>query len=252
MESNASMLLKNQTCLITGASRGIGLAISTLFAQNGARVILTGRDNTRLNDVITTLPVFSLPHLSFNLDVTKEVEIVQLFKHLHSENIYINCLVNNAGIMEDSTLQMVKPELIHRIYGTNVFGPIMASQYALKSLIKHRGGSIINLSSIIGTNGNSGQSVYGSSKSAIIGFTKSLSKELAPLNIRVNAIAPGFIDTDMTKGMNPRFYEKNLNAIGMKRIGTPLDVARVALFLASDLSEYVTGQTIGVDGGMII
>jgi 3-oxoacyl-[acyl-carrier protein] reductase len=108
------------------------------------------------------------------------------------------------------------------------------------------------MTSIIGTNGNLGQTIYGSSKTAIIGFTKSLSKELASLNVRVNAIAPGFIDTDMTKNMDPKFYEKNLQTIGMRRIGKPEDVAKVALFLASDLSAYVTGQVIGVDGGMII
>jgi len=141
---------------------------------------------------------------------------------------------------------------IHNIYETNVFGTIYCTQLSLKSFLRKRGGSIINLSSIIGTNGNSAQSVYGSSKAAVIGFTQSLSKELAPLNIRVNALAPGFIDTDMTRGMKPEFYEKNMASIGMRRMGKPEDVAKVALFLASDLSEYVTGQIIGVDGGMII
>lgn len=154
--------------------------------------------------------------------------------------------------MEDATLQMVKPEAIENIYSTNVYGTIYPSQQAIKPLIRNKGGSIINLTSIIGTNGNKGQTVYGSSKSAIIGFTKSLSKELAPLNIRVNAIAPGFIDTDMTKGMDENFYKKNISSIGMQRIGKPEDVARLALFLASDLSSYITGQIIGVDGGMII
>jgi 3-oxoacyl-[acyl-carrier protein] reductase len=154
--------------------------------------------------------------------------------------------------MKDATLQMVKPELIRDIYETNVYGTILPTQYALKSFLRKRGGSVINMTSIIGTNGNLGQTIYGSSKTAIIGFTKSLSKELASLNVRVNAIAPGFIDTDMTKNMDPKFYEKNLQAIGMRRIGKPEDVAKVALFLASDLSAYVTGQVIGVDGGMII
>ena len=192
------------------------------------------------------------PHIVFKMDVTNEDEILQVFKALHEQRLFINCLVNNAGVMEDATLQMVKTELIHKIYNTNVFGTILPSKHAIKGLLRNRGGSVINLSSIIGTNGNHGQSIYGSSKTAIIGFTKSLSKELAPLNIRVNAIAPGFIDTDMTKGMDGKFYEKNLKSIGMRRLGQPEDVAKVALFLASDLSAYVTGQVIGVDGGMII
>jgi 3-oxoacyl-[acyl-carrier protein] reductase len=175
-----------------------------------------------------------------------------VFEALSAQKIYIDCIVNNAGIMKDATLQMVKPELIRDIYETNVYGTILPTQYALKSFLRKRGGSVINMTSIIGTNGNLGQTIYGSSKTAIIGFTKSLSKELASLNVRVNAIAPGFIDTDMTKNMDPKFYEKNLQAIGMRRIGKPEDVAKVALFLASDLSAYVTGQVIGVDGGMII
>jgi 3-oxoacyl-[acyl-carrier protein] reductase len=163
-----------------------------------------------------------------------------------------NALVNNAGIMKDAVLTMASTALIEEIYRVNVFGSIMMAQQAAKMMLKQRHGSIINMTSIIGTHGNAGQSIYGSSKSAIISFTKSLAKELAPFNIRVNAIAPGFIETDMTKNMDPKFFDKNLNSIGMKRLGQPLDVARVALFLMSELSEYVTGQVIGVDGSMVI
>ena len=246
------MLLKNQTCLVTGASRGIGKSICSIFAENGARLILTGRDLDDLRNVSEELPNRHLKHLYFQMNVQNTQQIESVFKELKKSNIHINTLVNNAGIMEDATLQMVKPEAIENIYSTNVYGTIYPSQQAIKPLIRNKGGSIINLTSIIGTNGNKGQTVYGSSKSAIIGFTKSLSKELAPLNIRVNAIAPGFIDTDMTKGMDENFYKKNISSIGMQRIGKPEDVARLALFLASDLSSYVTGQIIGVDGGMII
>jgi 3-oxoacyl-[acyl-carrier protein] reductase len=246
------MLLYKKICLVTGASKGIGRAICTLFASQGARIVLTGRNRESLADLAADLPQHSGTHLIFKMDVTNEDEIVKVFRELHEQKVFINCIVNNAGVMEDATLQMVKTELIHKIYNTNVFGTMLPSQHAIKAFIRNRGGSVINLSSIIGTNGNHGQSIYGSSKSAVIGFTKSLSKELAPLNIRVNAIAPGFIDTDMTKGMDEKFYEKNLKSIGMRRLGEPEDVANVALFLASDLSEYVTGQVIGVDGGMII
>ena len=245
------MLLQGKTILITGASRGIGKAIAELFAQEGAHLILTARSLETLVELKKSLPNPD-SHRCFSMDVSKESEIIDVFQQLQQEKIQLFGLVNNAGVMIDSTLQMYKTQDMLDLYQVNVFGSILVAKYAIKFLVKNRGGSIINLSSIIGTNGNHGQSVYGSSKSAIIGFTKSLSKELAPLNIRVNAIAPGFIDTEMTKGMDPKFYERNLGLIGMRRIGNPLDVAKTALFLASDLSSYVTGQTIGVDGGMVI
>jgi len=246
------MMLQNKIVLITGAAKGIGRAIAELFANEGARLVLTGRNVEALETLTATLLPHADGHLVYTMDVREIDSIRQVFEALSAQKIYIDCIVNNAGIMKDATLQMVKPELIRDIYETNVYGTILPTQYALKSFLRKRGGSVINMTSIIGTNGNLGQTIYGSSKTAIIGFTKSLSKELASLNVRVNAIAPGFIDTDMTKNMDPKFYEKNLQAIGMRRIGKPEDVAKVALFLASDLSAYVTGQVIGVDGGMII
>ncbi len=246
-------LLEGKTAIITGASRGIGKAIAETFAKNGADLILIARNIAALKDVKSELESsYSIHCHIFEADVKNPDTLKQLFADLNEKKIVADILVNNAGIMTDSTLQMVKPELIADIFSTNVNGTIFASQFALKGFLKKRKGSIINLSSIIGTNGNLGQSIYGSSKAAVIGFTKSLSKELASLQIRVNAIAPGFIDTDMTRNMSKPFYDKNLQNIGMKRIGKPEDIANVALFLASDLSEYVTGQVIGVDGGMII
>jgi 3-oxoacyl-[acyl-carrier protein] reductase len=245
-------MLKNKVILITGASRGIGKAIAEIFAENGARIILTGRDSKLLDKLIDTLPPHPDNHLSFQMDVKDYTSIKNVFDSLMREKLYIDVLVNNAGIMKDSTLQMVKSDLIEETFRTNVYGTIYPSQFALKAFMRKRGGSIINLSSIIGIRGNSGQTIYSSSKSAIIGFTKSLSKEVAGLNIRVNTIAPGFIDTELNAGTEDRIYEKTLSSIGMKRMGLPSEVAKVALFLASDLSSYVTGQIIGVDGGMVI
>ena len=244
-------MLKEKTALITGAFRGIGKAIAILFAEQGANLVLLDLlDLKALKNEIEEK--YQSKVITFQTDVGDEDKLKEIFTILNKEKIFLDVLVNNAGIMQDAVLQMVKTEMIKDIYNINVFGTIFATKFSIKSMLRKRKGSIINLSSIIGTNGNLGQSIYSSSKSAIIGFTKSLSKELASLNIRVNAIAPGFINTDMIKNMDQKFYDKNINSIGMKRIGQPEDVARVALFLASDLSEYVTGQVIGVDGGMII
>jgi 3-oxoacyl-[acyl-carrier protein] reductase len=246
-------MLQGKTVLITGASKGIGEATAKLIYENGASLVLLSRNLDRLNQIKDELLVNKQGEVyCFKTDVRNHDEIISVFDSLKSNKIIIDAVVNNAGIMEDATLSMVQDDSIERIYQTNVFSSFYVCQLAIKHLVRKRKGSIINLSSIIGTNGNSGQTVYGSSKTAMIGFTKSLSKELAPLNIRVNAVAPGFIDTDMTKDMNEDFYQKNVNSIGMRRIGKPMDVAKVILFLVSDMSEYVTGQVIGVDGGMII
>lgn len=252
MELFSDKTLQGKTVLITGATKGIGKSIATIFACNGARIILTGRNIHLLEDIKCGLQKHTEDHMTFEMDVANVENIKDVFKSLNHQKITIDCLVNNAGIMKDATLMMSTSKDLNDTFSTNVFGTIETTKFALKSLIKNKKGSIINISSIIGINGASGQSVYSSSKSAILGFTKSLSKELAPLNIRVNAIAPGFIDTDLTAGRDDLFYEKNINNIGMKRFGTPKDVAMVALFLASDFSDYVTGQTIGVDGGMLI
>ncbi len=247
------MLLKDKTVLITGASKGIGRATALLSAEEGAHLVLLSRDINKLSGLKKEIEEkYKSTVIIFKADVREQETLKNIFKELNTLKIFIDVLVNNAGIMNDAVLQIVKPSMIKDIYETNVFGSMYVAQLGITSMLRKRKGSIINISSIIGTNGNIGQSVYGSSKSAIIGFTKSLSKELSPINIRVNAVAPGFIDTDMTKSMDKKYYEKNIQSIGMKRIGQPEDVAKVILFLASDLSEYVTGQIIGVDGGMII
>jgi 3-oxoacyl-[acyl-carrier protein] reductase len=246
-------MLKDKVALITGGANGIGQATAIKFLENGATVIIIDNNRDKLIEFVDTCDSEYISRIfTYCGDVSDQNRLKFIFNDIKDINLSIDILVNNAGIMQDATLQTVTSELIKNIYDVNVFGTIYVTQLAMKSMIKKRKGSIINLSSIIGTNGNSGQTVYSSSKSAIIGFTKSLSKELAPLNIRVNAVAPGFIDTDMTKNIDSKYHDKNVNSIGMKRIGTAEDVAKVILFLASDMSEYVTGQVIGVDGGMII
>lgn len=246
-------LLSGKVVMITGASKGIGRASALKCAEFGADLILVSRDLEKLETLKQEVEsAFGIRAFVYSCDITENDQIVALFKKINEQKISIDCLLNNAGVMIDATLQVVRPELIKKIYDTNVFAIMYLSQLAMKSMLRKRKGSIINMTSIIGTNGNAGQVVYGSSKSAVIGITKSLAKELAPFQIRVNAIAPGFIDTDMTKDMEEKFKEKNIASIGMKKFGQPTDIANVVVFLASDLSDYITGQVIGVDGGMII
>jgi len=246
------MMLPGKQIMITGASRGIGRAAALLLASEGAQVILLARSLDQLEKLRDEIKSAGGNSLVYKADVSQAEAVSEVFEDLNRQKIYLDSLVNNAGIMKDAVIQMAGQDMTREIYETNVFGMMHVTRLAVKSILKKRGGSIVNMSSIVGVYGNLGQSVYASSKSAIIGYTKSLSKELASLQIRVNALAPGFIDTDMIKNMDSRFYERNLQSIGMKRIGTPEDVAKAILFLCSDLSSYVTGQIIGVDGGMVL
>ena len=246
------ILLNNKTTLITGASKGIGKAIAYRFASEGSRIILVSRDLRQLESIKSQLPNNRLEHLAYGVDISEAIEVEQLFKSLKSNGINIDILVNNAGIMNSSLLIMSKLEDISSVIGTNLLGTIFVTKSAVKLMLRNRSGSIINLSSILGLNGSAGQSIYSASKSGVIGFTKSMSKELASLNIRVNAIAPGFIETDLTVGLKTEVKEKTIANIGMNRIGNTEDVANLALFLASDESKYITGQIINVDGGMLI
>jgi len=247
------MLLKDKLALITGSTQGIGYAIAKLFASNGSHLILLARNLEKLQQQKALLEQqFNVRVHVFQTDVSNPDEVKKTFDIITQNKLLLDVVVNNAGIMVDAPLLMLKPEMLHNNINVNLYGSFYVTQAAVKSLIRNKGGSIINLTSIIGKNGSAGQSAYAASKSGVIGFTTSLSKELAPLNIRVNAIAPGFIETQMVASINEKAREKTLANIGMKRAGTPEDVAKVALFLASDLSAYVTGQVIGVDGGMII
>lgn len=247
------MLLKGKTALITGASKGIGRASAFLFAEQGADLILLSRSEDVLNELKTDIQTKSHVNVHvFAIDISKEDQVKACFKEIFSRKLQIHILFNNAGILKDGIFLMVKPESIQEIYNTNVFGLLSVSQLAIKSMMRSGGGSIINVSSIAGTNGSVGQVVYASSKTAVIGITKSLAKEFAQFNIRVNAIAPGLIDTDMTREFEEATLTRLKSTIGMRRMGTPEDVANVALFLASDLSAYVTGEIIGVHGGMVI
>lgn len=246
------MLLKDKIALITGATRGIGLCTARRYCEEGAKVFLNGRDEIKLASVIDELKAKGYDAEPLVFDVSDPDQVKDAFRALLKKTKKLDILVNNAGILDDALIGMVSVEQVHNTFAVNTFSTIYLSQYASRLMQRSGGGSIINLASIIGTNGNAGQAVYGGSKSAVIGITKSLAKELAGNQIRVNAIAPGFIETDMACSIPTEKFQERMDSIAMNRIGQPEDIANTAVFLGSDLSSYVTGQVIGVDGGMLI
>lgn len=246
-------LLQGQHVLITGASRGIGAAIARLFAQHGAVLYLNARHLEPLQvlaaelkrdyDAVCSLHCF---------DISDADAVKQGFQALFKQTKRLDVLINNAGVLSSGLLPMVSPAQLQQAFATNSMGALYCCQYASRLMQRQQTGSIINMTSIMGTDGARGQAVYSASKAAVIGMTKALAKELAPHHIRVNAIAPGLIATDMAEEMTAEQYQQRLASIGMGYIGQPEQVANTALYLASSMAEYVTGQVIGVDGGMTV
>lgn len=252
MEST-SRLLEGKVCLVTGASRGIGQETVRVFAEEGARVYANARRMGELDASCQELSQrYATRVVPLYFDVKDTQEAKKALLQINREEKHLDVLVNNAGIMQDALIGMVQQQTIQDVFETNVFAVIQMTQMATRLLQRSSGGSIINLSSIVGVQGNAGQIVYAASKGAVISMTKTAAKELAEKNIRVNAIAPGMIDTDMFRAIGEERMQKRLSSIGMRRLGEPLDVARVCLFFASDLSAYISGQILGVDGCAII
>ena len=246
-------LLSGKSALITGAGRGIGRAMAERFAAEGATLFLAVRNIEQGMLLAGELQAkHGIDCHALSCDVADADSVKTLFRELFSHSKTLDVLVNNAGVLDDALIGMVTPAQVERTFASNSFSVLYCSQYAARMMQRAGGGSIINLASIIGRVGNAGQAVYGGSKAAVIGITQSLAKELAPQQIRVNAIAPGFIDTDMAHSLPDDKFQQRLQSIAMGRIGSADEVAKVALFLASELSSYVTGQVIGVDGGMLI
>ncbi len=239
--------LKGKTAVITGASRGIGKAIAEKLFEAGATVILIARNEEKLKQLSEKLN--NSPY--YPLDITDREKVVQVFKEIQKEYT-IDILVNNAGITRDNILMMMKEEEIDCVIDTNLKSVFFITKQVLRKMLKQRSGRIINITSVIGLMGNPGQSNYAASKAGIIGFTKSLAKEIGSRNITVNAIAPGFIETDMTEGLPEENRKAMLETIPLKRTGTPEDIANAVLFLASDLASYITGTVLNVSGGMYI
>jgi 3-oxoacyl-[acyl-carrier protein] reductase len=247
-------MLRGKIAFITGGNRGIGWAIAKKYAENGCIVIINGKSNEKLlkERLITLKRITDLEHDALLFDVSNPVSVKDNYHKIFSKYKKLDILVNNAGVMKDSSLLTINGDIIYDTYSVNVNGMIYNMQYAIKLMQRNNCGTIINISSILGVNGGAGQIVYAGSKAAVIGMTKSAAKELAGKNIRANAIAPGFIDTDLIEYIPQAMKEKSIESIKMGRIGEANDVANAALFFASELSSYVTGQVLGVDGGMLI
>jgi len=249
-------LLKGKTALVTGGTAGIGKAIASLFAEQGANVAICGTNKERAEQTVLEIEkVKADPEQKiryFLLDVAKTKEVEEAIGKLVEEWGKIDILVNNAGITRDNLLMRMSEEDWDRVVEVNLKSIYNTCRALCRPMMKSRAGSIINITSVIGLMGNAGQVNYAASKSGMIGFTKSLAKELAGRGIRANCIAPGYIETQMTDGLTPQVKEQILTKIPLSRIGQPRDIAQAALYLASDLSSYVTGQVIAVDGGMVM
>lgn len=246
--------LSGRNAFVTGASRGIGRASAEVLARAGANVILGYRTSEQeATETATQIEAsYGVQAMAVSCDSADPEQIRAAYKQIRDRFKTLDVLVNNAGILEDALIGMISDDVVNRTLAVNTAGPIHHLQAAARLMRKSESASIINLASIIGRVGNTGQVVYSASKAAVIGFTYSASKELAPQGIRVNAIAPGFIDTDMTRSLEQDKYDERVASVKMGRAGTAEDVADTVLFLASDLSTYVTGQVIGVDGGMLV
>ena len=239
--------LKDQCIMVTGSSRGIGSAIVKHLSQMEARVAVTYSSSKKeAQEVFQELD--GSGHLLLELDVTKPESITKAFDQFMAHFGTLSALVNNAGITKDTLLLRMKNEDFDSVLKTNLYGSFYCSKEAAKYMIKNRKGSIINISSVVAQIGNPGQANYVASKAAIEGLTRSMANELAGRNIQVNAIAPGFIQTEMTKQLNPKQMEAITSKIPLKKLGTPQDVAETVAFLLS--SKYITGQVIAVNGGL--
>lgn len=239
--------------VVTGASRGIGRAIACKLAQSGMDVVVNYAGNEALaSETVKLCESYGVKAVAIKADVSDKAQVDELFAKVKADFGGVDVLVNNAGVTKDGLIIGLKEEDFDAVISTNLKGAFLCSQSAAKMMIRKKSGCIVNLSSIVGIHGNAGQTNYSASKAGVIGLTKSLAKELSGRHIRVNAVAPGFIDTDMTSVLNEEQKEAMKGQIPLGDIGSPEDIANAVAFLVSKEASYITGQVISVDGGMNI
>ena len=244
---------ERKVVFVTGGSRGIGKAIALKYAQNGYNVVINYvSDKTNVEELQEEFTKLNVECLIEKADVSKSEEVEQIVKKTIEKFKKIDVLINNAGITRDGLLMRMKEEDFDKVIEINLKGTFLVTKSVIPYMLKKRDGKIINLASVVGVTGNAGQCNYSASKAGIIGFTKSIAKELASRNIRANAIAPGFIDTDMTSVLSDEVKDSINAQIPMKRMGTAQEIANVAYFLGCEESLYITGQVINIDGGMVM
>lgn len=246
-------MLKGKNIIVTGTTRGIGREIALTLAQNGANIAMNYRNlNSEVEDLINEIKSFGVDALAIKCDVSITEEVDNFVKEVKSHYNTIDVLVNNAGITKDGLIIRMKEEDFDDVLDVNLKGTFNTTKSVSSIMVRQKYGKIINISSVVGIAGNAGQCNYAASKAGVIGFSKSVARELASRNINVNVVAPGYINTDMTKNLPDKVKEEIIKSIPMKKIGDPREVANLVLFLSSNLSDYITGQVINVDGGMVM
>ncbi|MFT8315390.1 MAG: 3-oxoacyl-[acyl-carrier-protein] reductase [Clostridium sp.] len=245
--------LTNKIALITGGTRGLGRAIAEKLAQEKVKVVVTGVNEDRAKQVANEISLnYNVETLGLKHDVSSEESTKEVVRTVVENFKRIDILVNNAGITSDGIMMMMKKEKWDKVLSVNLTGAFNCTKFVSKHMLKQKSGSIVNITSVVGITGNVGQANYSASKAGLIGFTKTVARELADRGITVNAIAPGYISTDMTSTLSDKTTEEILSKIPMKTYGKPESVANAVLFLVSNMSQYITGQVINVDGGMVM
>jgi 3-oxoacyl-[acyl-carrier protein] reductase len=245
--------LKDRIAVVTGGSRGIGRAIAMTLAAAGATVVVNYQRNAAAADeTVAAITAADGAAISIQADVSVSADVERLFKTVLDQYGTVDILVNNAGITRDTLLLRMKEDDFDTVIDTNLRGVYLCTKAALRPMTRARSGRIINIASVVGLIGNAGQSNYAAAKAGIIGFTRAVAREMASRGITVNAVAPGYIETELTAGLGEQVRAAILEAIPLGRLGTPQDVANLVCFLASDAAAYITGQTLTVDGGMVM